>query len=95
VPKGVAETTPNGGFGVVLATPSTHGGGFGHPLSTLSHPYLAQGAKGVAEPPLGAQGGGYDHPHFFFFCLFFFFFFEKCFFFKKKKKNLIMWPCQD
>jgi hypothetical protein len=30
----------------------TIGGGFGHPL----------GSMGVAEPPLGAQGGGYDHP---------------------------------
>ena len=39
------------------------GGGFGHPL----------GSMGVAEPPLGAQRGGYDHPQLF---LSFFFFFE-------------------
>jgi hypothetical protein len=32
-------------------------GGFGHPL----------GSMGVAEPPLGAQGGGRSHPRFFFF----------------------------
>ena len=31
---------------------TTIGGGFGHPLDSTW----------VAEPPLGAQGGGYDYP---------------------------------
>jgi hypothetical protein len=70
VPKGVAETTPNGGFGVVLATLGTHGGGFGHPLgtkgwlghslSTLSHPHLAR--WGLPRPPPRCQGGGRATP---------------------------------
>jgi hypothetical protein len=69
--KGMAETTPNGGFG----------GGFGHPLGSMgvvellpvptgggfSHPLEDQG---VARPPPCSQGDGCSHPNFFSFLIF-------------------------
>jgi hypothetical protein len=34
-------------------------------LGLMGVAWQPQGAKGVAEPPLGAQEGGRSHPHFF------------------------------
>ena len=59
----MAETTPKPPLGVAEAT----GGGSATPVGTigwLKPPPAPLGTMGVAEPPLGAQGGGYGHPSF-------------------------------
>jgi hypothetical protein len=76
--KGVAKTAPNGGLGVVSATPLGHGSGRATPWCPRGWPKPPpvgikgglgggfahpSGPTGVAEPPPIPTGGGYDQSH--------------------------------